>query len=41
MSESIAKYQDRLNGVLSGFDRLVFRGGITYSVPGLGWNSQE
>jgi hypothetical protein len=26
MNEFIAKYQDQLNGVLSGFDRLVFQG---------------
>jgi hypothetical protein len=26
MNDFIARYQDQLNGVLSGFDRLVFRG---------------
>ena len=33
MKEFIAKFGDRINGVLSGFDRLVFRGhlrGISY-----------
>jgi hypothetical protein len=41
MSEFVAKYQDQLNGVLSGFARLVFQGGTACSVPGLGWNGQE
>ncbi len=26
MNDFIVRYQDQLNGVLSGFDRLVFRG---------------
>jgi len=28
MNDFIAKYQDQLSGVLSGFDRLVFRGSL-------------
>ena len=28
MNDFIARYQDQLNGVLSGFDRLVFRGNL-------------
>ena len=28
MNDFIAKYQDQLSGVLSGFDRLVFRGAL-------------
>ncbi len=28
MQEFIAKYRDQINGVLSGFDRLVFRGSL-------------
>ena len=28
MNDFIAKYEDQLSGVLSGFDRLVFRGAL-------------
>jgi hypothetical protein len=28
MQEFIKKYRDQINGVLSGFDRLVFRGSL-------------
>ena len=35
MQEFIAKYQDQINGVLTGFDRLVFRGHLrALSYPG-------
>jgi hypothetical protein len=28
MQELISKYRDQINGVLSGFDRLLFRGSL-------------
>jgi hypothetical protein len=35
MDEFIAKYQDQIQGVLTGFDRLVFRGRLrALSFPG-------
>ena len=35
MDEFIAKYQDQISGVLTGFDRLVFRGHLrALSYPG-------
>jgi len=38
MQEFIAKYREKLQGVISGFDRLVFRGtlrasGVSFCVP--------